>query len=448
LVDVSLTVSPIRNDKGDVVGASQIARDITQSRLAAEMLRTANRRKDEFLALLAHELRNPLAPIVMSLENLRRMRMLEAIDEPETPPTERPADRSLGTRIDLRHRADAVMDVLERQVGQMVRLVDDLLDAGRISSGKIALRREHVELSPVIYHAVEAARLLSDTRGQELTVTLPAEPIVVNADSTRLAQVIGNLLNNASKFTDCGGHIWLTVERENEPRAGDVEPTCRRSPGVAIRVRDTGIGIAEDQIPYVFEMFTQLDTSLERSVGGLGIGLNLVKTLTQLHGGAVEVSSAGIGQGSEFVVRLPIVVESATLTEASRPAEPAARPLRVLIVDDSQDATDMLATFLALAGHETHTAHDGVAAIEATAKLQPDIVLLDIGLPGLNGYEAARRIRQWQSDKDRRPVLVALSGWGQDEDRRRSQEAGFDAHLIKPVDAVVLGNLLATLVAV
>jgi CheY-like chemotaxis protein/two-component sensor histidine kinase len=322
------------------------------------------------------------------------------------------------------------MDVLDRQVGQMVRLVDDLLDAGRISRGKMVLRKERVELSSVVHHAVEAVRPLCDSSDQELTVTLPQEPIYLDADPTRLAQIVGNLLNNACKFSDRGGHIWLTVERTEA--------------SVAIRVRDDGIGIAADERSRIFDMFTQGDTALERAMTGLGIGLTLVNTLTQMHGGTVDVASAGIGQGSEFIVRLPIMVgEIATVPAHAMPREPAltAKALRILIVDDNRDAAGMLAMLLKFSGHETHMAHDGVEAVDAATKLQPDVILLDIGLPRLNGYEAARKIRE-QQEHPRRPLLVAVTGWGQDEDRRRTEEAGFDAHLVKPVDEAALVRLL------
>jgi CheY-like chemotaxis protein len=268
----------------------------------------------------------------------------------------------------------------------------------------------------------------------------------LDADPTRLAQIVGNLLNNACKFTDRGGHIWLTVERGQGSTADGSEGELSRfAPHVVIRVRDTGIGIAADQVKHVFDMFTQADTSLERSSTGLGIGLTLVKTLTEMHGGTVEVRSEGVGRGSEFVVRLPISVE--TDAPVSRPmatASAATTPLRILIVDDNHDSADMLATLLKFSGHETYTTHDGLAAVQAATRLDPDVILLDIGLPVLNGYEAARRIREQQSQK-RRPLLVALTGWGQDEDRLRSEEAGFDAHMVKPVDDVVLGRLLAEL---
>ena len=352
------------------------------------------------------------------------------------------------TPLELSGRADHALDVLQRQVDQMVRLVDDLLDAGRISRGKIDLRKERVELSSAIYHALDAARPIAERRGQELTVALPSLPVYVDADATRLGQIVGNLLNNACKFTESGGHIWLTVEREPESPGSLGEGASTRSPQVAIRVRDTGLGIAADQLEQVFEMFTQVDKSLERSLSGLGIGLTLVRTLTEMHGGTVEVRSDGVGQGSEFVVRLPL----ADQTSGAPPFSPTPTqsvptpPLRVLIVDDNHDSAEMLATLLQFSGHETFAAHDGVAAVEAADKLDPDVILLDIGLPVMNGYEAARRIREQQGTK-RRPFLVALTGWGQEEDRRRSQESGFDAHLVKPVDHAVLDHLLAELAA-
>jgi CheY-like chemotaxis protein len=336
--------------------------------------------------------------------------------------------------------------VLQRQVRQLVRLVDDLLDAGRISRGKIDLRTERVELSSVVYHVVDAVRPISEARRQELTVALPAVPVYLDADPTRLAQLVGNLLNNACKFTERGGHIWLTVEREGGAEAdyADGAPPRRRS-HVAIRVRDTGIGIAADQLEHVFDMFAQVDKALERSLSGLGIGLTLVKTLAEMHGGTVEVSSDGVGRGSEFVVRLPLALDSEPLTPSVPEAAAApAAPLRVLIVDDNRDSADTLAMLLTATGHETFVAHDGLAAVERAATLDPDAILLDIGLPLLNGYEAAQQIRQQQGPR-RRPLLVAVTGWSQDEDRRRSTEAGFDAHVVKPVDTAVLDRLLARL---
>ena len=444
LFDASVTVSPIRDTGGKVVGASKIARNITERKRGEEALREADRNKSEFLAMLAHELRNPLAPILVSIELLRRSQIVDVLGG-TSQPTERPDDDSLATRVDVSGSIDRALKVLARQVGQMVRLVDDLLDAARINRGKIDLRKGRVDVSAVVLDAVEVARPLCDGLKHELTVTLPSDPVFLHADPARLAQIVGNLLNNACKFTARGGHIWLTVEREgiSNPEHGAAEGAGLASQ-VVIRVRDTGIGIVADQRGRVFDIFTQVDTSLERSSTGLGIGLALVKTLTELHGGTVEVNSAGIGQGSEFVVRLPILVE--TDSQVSRPTTAEATvltPLRILIVDDNRDSADMLATLLKFSGHETHTAHDGLAAVDAAANLQPDVVFLDIGLPIMNGYEAARRIRDRQLDKG--PVLVALTGWGQDDDRRRSEKAGFDAHLVKPVDDAILGKLLMEL---
>jgi CheY-like chemotaxis protein len=321
--------------------------------------------------------------------------------------------------------------MLERQVGQIVRLVDDLLDVSRIGRGKIALRTERVDLSRIIQQAVEATRARYPSMNQELTVILPSEPVYLNADPTRLAQVVGNLLNNACKFTDVGGRISLAVQREGAQ--------------VAIRVTDNGIGIAAEHLAGIFEMFTQVESSLERSRTGLGIGLTLVKTLVEMHGGTVEAHSDGVGRGSEFVVRLPMMLE------VPEPLSPAPQHLegppvvrrRVLIVDDNKDAAEWLATLLSLSGHETHVALDGVEAVKAAERLLPDAVLLDIALPRLDGYEVCRRIRQQPWGRDL--VIVALTGWGQEEDRQKSTEAGFNTHLVKPVDDEVLMNLLASL---
>jgi PAS domain S-box-containing protein len=411
-VSVSLTVSPVKDDTGNVTGASKIVRDITdrkraeaeRERFVAE-LAEADRRKNEFLAMLAHELRTPLAPISNAIRALR-------------------AGGGAG------ESAEAAYGLLERQAGQMARLVDDLLDLSRITRGRIELRSEVVELAPIVQQAVEAARSLYDSMRHELTVTIPDHPVYLNADCVRLAQVIGNLLNNAAKFTDRGGHIWLTVSEENRT--------------LVIRVRDNGIGLAADKLPRIFDMFTQVDTTLERSRDGLGIGLTLVKTLVEMQNGTVEAHSEGPGLGSEFIVRIPIVVDAPSLepiTGAERPSP--GRGQRILIVDDSDDGAESLSLLLQVSGYETHKAYDGVEAVEAAERLKPDAILLDIGLPRLNGYEACRQIRHqpWGA----RVVLVALTGWGMEEDRDKSRDAGFDHHLVKPVDTAVLLKLLGTL---
>lgn len=376
-----------------------------QAGVSLTALAKADRRKSEFLAMLAHELRNPLAPIRNAVEILQR---------------------SAGNE----HQVRPATEMMHRQIGLMVRLVDDLLDVNRISQGKIELRRQPVELASVVHHAVEASRPLCQSREHELTVTLPPKPMYLNADPARLAQVVGNLLNNACKFTERGGRIRLDVEREGKH--------------AVIRVQDTGIGMAADQLHRIFEMFTQVDTSLERSRDGLGIGLTLVKELVEMHGGTVEARSAGVGQGSEFVVRLPVLSEPPPLPRQPSAAGSAAMVhRRILVVDDNTDAADSLAMLLRMSGHEVYTAHDGIQGVEAAAKYQPEVILLDIGLPKLDGYAAARRIRQQPQNAG--VVLVALTGWGQEEDRRRSDEAGYDVHMVKPVDIAALSRLLAEL---
>jgi signal transduction histidine kinase/PAS domain-containing protein/ActR/RegA family two-component response regulator len=417
------------------------AADLIERAQAEQSLQEADRRKAEFLGMLAHELRNPLAPIRNAVQVLRLM----------------------GDNVEGVRAASAMM---ERQVGQMVLLVEDLLDVSRITRGKIELRRGRVELASVVHHAVEAARPALDRANHDLTVTMPHQPVYLDADPTRLAQVVGNLLNNACKFTDRGGHIELTVSVEwRVPSAGKQEetdngfstsaggealkrtthPSPLASPFAVIRVRDSGIGIAGDQLPRIFDLFMQVDTSLERSVSGLGIGLALVKSLVEMHGGTVEVHSEGVGRGSEFVACLPALVESAQPPppEPSNSKPPAVTSRRILVVDDNRDSATSLAMLLKLTGNETHTAYDGEEAVEAAATFRPDVVLLDIGLPKLNGYEAGRRIREQRWSKG--IVLVAVTGWGQEEDRQRSRDAGFDGHLVKPVDLAALETLLAEL---
>jgi two-component system, chemotaxis family, CheB/CheR fusion protein len=402
-IEVSLTVSPVRDGSGRVIGASKTARDITERKRADEELREADRRKSEFLAILAHELRNPLAPIRNALEILRLTFDDGKVERPE-------------------------MAVLDRQVGHVVRLVDDLLDLSRVSRGRIELRRKVVELTSIVNDAVEAVRPLCAEMDHELTVTLAPQRTYVNADPLRLVQALSNLLNNACKFTDRGGRIRVIVDRKGTE--------------AVIRVQDTGVGIAAEQLSRIFEMFAQVDASLERARGGLGIGLTLVRYLVEAHGGAVEAHSAGVGQGSEFIVRLPVVPRPRPSVSPDPVGTKDAGMLRrrILVVDDNRDATETLARVLELGGHEVHTAHDGLEAVDVAAELQPDAVLLDIGLPKLNGYDAARRIREQPAGKD--VFLVALTGWGQPEDRRRAQDAGFDAHLVKPVDHAHLAKLL------
>jgi PAS domain S-box-containing protein len=360
-------------------------------RLNAE-LSDADRRKDEFLATLAHELRNPLAPITNALEILR-----------------------------LKDPADAetrwTRDVIDRQVRQMTRLVDDLLDVARITRGKIQLRVERVALAGIVHGAIEAARPFIESSGHTLDVTLPSEPVWLDADATRLTQVLLNLINNAAKYTPRGGRIAVEASvSADEAR---------------VAVRDNGIGIAGEHLAHVFEMFSQVAPALERSQGGLGIGLALARGLVELHGGHIAAHSAGAGRGSEFVVRLPLAESQAVPAPAAGTAPVVARQ-RVLVVDDNRDAADSLAIMLQLSGNEVMTTHDGDSALAQRDAFDPDVVLLDIGMPGMNGYEVARRWREGAGGM--RALIVALTGWGQEDDKRRAVEAGFDHHLTKPVD--------------
>ena len=397
---------------GRPIGFATISQDVTERKRLADNLRSlaadlaeADRRKTEFLAMLAHELRNPLAPISNAAKALRL---------------------GGGDRVAF----ESASEMLDRQVRQMARLVDDLLDMSRITRGRIELRREHIELTPIVQQAVEAVRAQYKAVNHELTVTLPKEPVYLDADPARLAQVVNNLLNNACKFTDAGGHIHLAVDREDGH--------------VTIRVRDDGIGIAAEHLTHVFDMFAQVDTSLERSRDGLGIGLTLVRTLVEMHGGTVSVHSEGVGHGTEFVVRLPVLREfTDAVPEPADTPPPAAVRRRILIVDDSEDAAESLSMLLQFSGHETTTAHDGLEAVATAERWRPDAILLDIGLPRMNGYEACRRIRQepW----GRHMFLVALTGWGQEEDRHQSEAAGFNTHMVKPPDYDELMKLLALL---
>ncbi len=366
-------------------------------------LRVSDRRKDEFLATLAHELRNPLAPIRNGLQ---------LIGAP-----------ALNTEALARVRA-----MMDRQLAQMVRLIDDLLDVSRITRGKIDLRKQRVELATVLMSASETVRPLIESRGHELRITLPQQPIPLDADLTRLSQVFMNLLNNAAKYTESGGRIDIEAALQNDD--------------VIVGVRDNGIGISAEVLPNVFELFVQGDRSLERAQGGLGIGLTLVKRLVEMHGGSIQAKSEGPGHGAEFLVRLPLAPThpSDEQPEPMQTAVQTSRPdrRRILVADDNRDAAESLATLFGIDGDEVRIAHDGAEAVELEERFVPDVVVLDIGMPFLNGYEAARRIRARGS----KALLIALTGWGQDNDKRSSREAGFDFHLVKPVEPETLRTLV------
>ncbi len=401
--------SPIADRNSVVVRWAGTCTDIHEQRMLLQALREADRRKDEFLATLAHELRNPLAPMRAAVQFLR-------VKGPPDP--------------DLQW----ARDVIDRQTRAMARLIDDLMDVSRINRGKVELRREHVELAKVVQGAVETSRPLIEEMGHELTVTLPPGPVILDADLTRLAQVFLNLLNNAAKYTDRGGRIDLRAELQGSD--------------VVVSVKDTGIGISADKLPTIFEMFSQVEGALSRSQGGLGIGLSLVKSMVEMHGGSVQATSAGLGKGSEFLARLPIVVEK---TDARTTSDDADRTtptssLRILVVDDNRDAAAGLAKLLNAMGNTVHAAYDGEEAVAAAKVVRPHVVLCDIGLPKLNGYEACRRIKKdaWDGSM----LLIAVTGWGQDDDRQKAQEAGFDQHMVKPVDTLALMKLLAGLYAV
>jgi PAS domain S-box-containing protein len=404
---VSLTISPIVDDAGHVVAASKIARDVTEKRRMEDSLRqlatdlsAADRQKNEFLATLSHELRNPLAPLGNMLEVLKR------------------SDHDA-------HARALALETMERQWGQLVRLVDDLLDLNRITHNRLNLRKEPLDLNALVDQAVDATRPLANASGLTLTLVPSPTPIRLSADAVRLAQVFGNLLNNACKYTDRGGMITVVVEH-----AGDE---------AVFSVADTGAGIPADHLEGIFDMFAQVEASRERSQGGLGIGLTLVRRLVAMHGGSVHAYSGGPDQGSRFVVRLPIVLEAHPAPAQPMPHQPL-RPLRMLVVDDNHDAASSLAMLLEFDGHTVAMAHNGTSALVAAEAHRPEITLLDLGLPGMDGYEVCRRIRErpWGS----RMILVALTGWGLEEDRSRTRAAGFDGHLVKPVN---YGDLVALL---
>jgi PAS domain S-box-containing protein len=395
---------PVLGADGEVEAVAGLTRDVTDRQQLEQELRDQDRKKDDFIALLAHELRNPLAPIRNGLQVLR-----------------------LGPG-----NADALAkarDMMDRQLTHMVRLIDDLLDVSRINRHKMVLRRERVTLADVVASAVETARPVIDAAGHELTVALPAAPVVLDADLTRLAQVFSNLLTNSAKYTPKGGRVWLAAER-----AGGQ---------VVVSVRDTGIGIPAPALPTVFDMFSQVDRSVEKTTGGLGIGLALVKGLVEMHGGTVTADSAGEGRGTTFTVALP---------EAGRAEEPGAAagagpaPVaagRILVVDDNRDGAESMADMLGMLGNEVRTAHDGLEAVAAAEAFRPDVILMDVGMPRLNGLDATKRIRgqPWGANV----TVIALTGWGQEGDRERSREAGCDGHLVKPVNLTDLQRLLREL---
>lgn len=402
---------PLHDPNGRARGAVGSFVDITKlKRLEAE-LKASDRRKDEFLAMLAHELRNPLAPIRNSIEVLERLGPFEP-------------------------RVMALHATIERQLAQLTRLVDDLLDVSRITQNKITLRTERLDVSAVITRAIETSRPVIEARRHRLAVSMPSEPLRVRGDLTRLAQVVSNLLNNAAKYTDVGGNIELCVAREGHE--------------VVIRVIDDGIGITADVLPHVFDLFAQADRSLDRSQGGLGIGLTLVHRLVQMHGGRVEAFSGGRGTGTQLRVDLPLALDSMDATTSSTASlEPTVTEgvsasggrKRVLVVDDSEDAAESMAMLLDISGYETRIAHDGGAALDVARTFMPQVVLLDIGLPGMDGHEVARCLRAMPETRD--AYIIALTGYGGAEDRRRSLAAGCDEHLTKPVEPELLETVLA-----
>jgi CheY-like chemotaxis protein len=399
-----VTISPVYDETGQVIGASKVARDVTLQKRVQRELMEADTRKTEFLALLAHELRNPLGPIRHAVKILR-------------------------ARAPSPDELQWATSIIDRQTEHMTRLVEDLLDVSRITRGTIELRRERVDLATIVKAAVEASSALLERNRHQLKVTTPAQPVYVEGDLTRLTQVVANLLDNAAKYTDPGGKVWLSAEREGD--------------SAVIRVKDSGIGIPAEVLPRIFDMFTQAGLPLERSQGGLGVGLALVERLVLLHGGTVSAYSAGAGQGSQFTIRLPLAqAQKVPAIERREPVlPPSAKRCRVLVVDDNVDSVESLAMLLRMMGHEVETASDGASGLEKAAAFKPDVAILDIGLPKVNGYELARQIREQQWSKN--VTLVALTGWGQEQHRRRSEESGFNHHLTKPVEFDVLQEILA-----
>jgi PAS domain S-box-containing protein len=395
-------VTPLWDPNGTLRGFAKVLRDITERKRNEDRMAEENQRKDEFLAMLSHELRNPLAAISNAVQLLK---------------------------LDPGGSSSQTTGIIERQVSSLVQLVNDLTDISRMRTGKTQLRIERGPLNKIVSRAVEAVQHIIEERHHKLVVSVPSEAIWVDADADRLQQVFCNLLNNAAKYTGPGGHIELTVERVGNE--------------AFIRIRDNGTGIVADMLARIFDLFIQADRSLDRSQGGLGIGLTLVKRLVEMHGGKVEARSEGVGRGSEFTVRLPVVPELAAI---DRPVKcevvPANQGLRLLLAEDNQDTAETMASLLRKLGHEVEVAHDGSAALRAIQIFRPDVLLVDIGLPVVNGYQVAERVRQ-QPELEH-ILLIALTGYGRQEDCERARAAGFDHHLVKPVDLVKLQELLPT----
>jgi PAS domain S-box-containing protein len=412
----NVILTALRNADGNLVGFVKITRDLTEQVRAQEQARrlaheqaaraeaeAASRRKDQFLSMLAHELRNPLAPIQTALSLLRKQGVA-----PET--------------------RDRALEVMDRQVRHMTRMVEDLLDASRIVRGMVPIRRERLDLARLVRTACEDRRLAIEQDGRTLSVQTPETPQWVTGDGTRLNQVLTNLLDNASKFTQRGGNIAVRLR---------TDPAVLQA---VVTVTDTGIGIAKEMLPHIFEPLAQEDRSLVRSHGGLGLGLTVVKGLVELHGGDVRGASAGPGHGAEFTVRLPLQGEPAALADAAPPQPPSGRRLRILVIEDHRDAAESLRLLLELMGHEVAVAHTGPEGVQEALRWQPEVVVSDIGLPGLNGLEVAAELRRHRETQAAR--LVALSGYGTEEDRSRSRQAGFDFHLCKPADPAELLSIL------
>jgi PAS domain S-box-containing protein len=418
-IAISLTVSPVRDSRGHIVGASKVARDVSERKTAEQALREseqrlraseqalrdADRRKDEFLALLAHELRNPLAPIRYALA----------------------ASKKDGRTPEQQKRAE---EIIERQVAHMSRLLDDLLDVSRVTRGTLELKKNPTELTLVIGSAIETARPVLDAKRHTLSLDLPKHAVRLEADPVRLAQVFSNLLINSAKYTDPGGHIQLRAAQHGRE--------------VVVAVRDNGMGISGEMMPRLFTLFSQAPSAVGRSEGGLGVGLSLVRGLVSLHGGSVDALSDGPGQGSEFIVRIPVGAPSDSLhLEPAADVPVPGAGMKILVVDDRRDAADTCAILLELSGHNVQTAYTGQQALELAETFRPHVLLLDIGLPDFDGYQLARKIRglSWGSQI----VLIAVTGWGQEEDRNRAFEAGFDHHLTKPIAAETVESLIQSL---